>query len=406
MTRSDGLHKRCACARRKWPKCAHPWHLGFCHKRQQYRLSLDKHLSRHLQTRTEAETEAEKIRIAIRNGTFGTSTPTTDPAEETVETYARQWLRTAAQNLKTSTVRFYTDHLDNHVFPAIGHRPIRAVARPDCRNLITTARDKGLKVTTVAGIARTLSTVLTQAVEDELLPANPALRLGKYLRRADEEMAEPDPFTADEAAHLVEIAREHFPAWHAYVLSGLRTGLRPGELLALQWGDVDWRGRYVEVRRNLVRGKLTTPKNHQCRRVDLSLELRRVLRLWRREKTRQWFKLGFPRPDWIFPSSAGTALDEANVRKAWKAILTKAELHHRGAHQMRHSYASLLLQAGEPITYVSAQLGHRDPSITLRVYAHYLPDAGARKGVDRLDSAETFTHSSHATSRSALGRSA
>ena len=52
---------------------------------------------------------------------------------------------------------------------------------------------------------------------------------------------------------------------------------------------------------------------------------------------------------------------------------------------MRHTFASQLLAAGEPITYVSHQLGHRDPSITLRVYSHWLPDTTARKGVDRLD---------------------
>ena len=56
---------------------------------------------------------------------------------------------------------------------------------------------------------------------------------------------------------------------------------------------------------------------------------------------------------------------------------------------MRHTFASLLLQAGVPITYVSRQLGHRDSAITLRVYAHWLPEAGAEKGVDRLDDGAT-----------------
>ena len=71
-------------------------------------------------------------------------------------------------------------------------------------------------------------------------------------------------------------------------------------------------------------------------------------------------------------------------------ILDKAELHRRGPHQMRHTFASLLLQAGVPITYVSQQLGHRDASITLRVYAHWLPDATADRGVDRLDDGATI----------------
>ena len=78
-------------------------------------------------------------------------------------------------------------------------------------------------------------------------------------------------------------------------------------------------------------------------------------------------------------------LDESNVRKMFNRILDAAGLRRRGPHQMRHSFASQLLAAGEPITYVSQQLGHGDASITLRVYAHWLPDTTARKGVDRLD---------------------
>ena len=90
---------------------------------------------------------------------------------------------------------------------------------------------------------------------------------------------------------------------------------------------------------------------------------------------------------WIFPSSTGTTLDESKVRKAFHQVLDKAGLHGRGPHQMRHTFASLLIQAGVPITYVSRQLGHRDSAITLRVYAHWLPETGAEKGVDRLDDA-------------------
>ena len=77
----------------------------------------------------------------------------------------------------------------------------------------------------------------------------------------------------------------------------------------------------------------------------------------------------------MFPSAAGTPLDESNVRKAFNQILDKAELHRRGPHQMRHAFASLLLRAGEPITYVSRQLGHKDSAITLRVYAHLFEQA-------------------------------
>ena len=72
---------------------------------------------------------------------------------------------------------------------------------------------------------------------------------------------------------------------------------------------------------------------------------------------------------------------------------------------MRHSFASLLLQAGEPITYVSRQLGHKDSAITLKVYAHWLPDTTTRKGVDQLDqSIPTVAQSLHRPCRRALRR--
>ena len=405
---NQGLRKLCGCPRRSWAKCKHPWHFSFKHHGVHHRFSLDRQLGRHVSSRTEAEDVAERLRVAIKDGTLAerAAAPPSHPAPETLESYARAFLHVADLNLKTSTVRFYTDHLENHVFPLIGRRPIADVTRKDCRDLVMTAREKGLKISTVRGIVRTLSTVLSQAVEDELLPSNPALRMRKYLQRGDEPESEVDPFPREEAEHVLAVARQHFPEGYSWLLCALRTGLRPGELLALRWGDIDWRGRFVKVQRNLVRGKLTTPKNHQCRQVDLSTQLRGALRLWRRHESAKWLEHGLPRPEWVFSSGSGTPLDESNVRKMFNRILDKAELHRRGPHQMRHTFASLLLQAGAPITYVSRQLGHRDSSITLRVYAHWLPEAKAEKGVDRLDSWDSVARKLQRGGRLAVNRKA
>lgn len=73
-------------------------------------------------------------------------------------------------------------------------------------------------------------------------------------------------------------------------------------------------------------------------------------------------------------------MEERNVRHVFTRMLEKAELRQMRIHDLRHTFATLLLQAGAPITYVSQQLGHADASITLRVYAHYLPDP-SRKDV-------------------------
>jgi integrase len=323
---------------------------------------------------------ARAIRERLASGDLQLG-PATD--QETLKTYAAEWGKSLS-GLKSSTVRFYTDNLKRHVLPALGQRPIGSINRADCRTLIATLRGKGLKLNTVRGIARTLSVVLSQAVEDEKLPANPALRLGKYLRRGDEPERTIQPLTAGEVAHLVAVAKEHFPRWHAWVLCALRTGLRLGELLALQWGDIDAHGRFIVVQRNIVRGVLTSPKSHQRRRVEMSPQLEAALSVWRRALRARWLKKGEPMPAWIFPSLEGTALEERNVRTVFTRLLAKADLRQIRIHDLRHTYATLLLQAGAPITYVSQQLGHRDASITLRVYAHWLPDV-SRREVDRLD---------------------
>src|SRR4029079_15677776 len=104
-----------------------------------------------------------------------------------------------------------------------------------------------------------------------------------------------------------------------------------------------------------------------------------------RVRARGVSEIWFCAPYRVFASVTGTALDESNVRKAFNRILDAAGLHRRGPHQMRHTFASLLLQHGAPITYVSQQLGHRDAAITLRVYAHWLPSASDVRAVDRLD---------------------
>ena len=102
---------------------------------------------------------------------------------------------------------------------------------------------------------------------------------------------------------------------------------RAGGHLDASQGDFNWQRRFVQVQRNLVRGVLTTPKNHQRRRIDLSDQLTAAPRLWRRQQRAAWLAVGRPFPEWVFSSVTGTALDESNVRKALNRILDGAGAH-------------------------------------------------------------------------------
>lgn len=303
--------------------------------------------------------------------------------------FAADWQRGTASALKPSTRQFYADNLANHVLPLLGHHKVDSVRHKDVIRLIRTCRQKGLAVTTVRGIVRTLSAVLSDAVEHEHLDSNPALNVRKHLRQGDEITSAPDPFTTEDAHQLAETARLHFPRWYPFVLCGLRTGLRVGELLGLEWGDLDWHARTMRIQRNFTHGEVTTPKSHQCRTVDLSPQLRTVLRLARQQRRVEFLKHGMSLPDPVFPSDEGTRLDPSNVSKIFTKICAKADLRRRTPHDMRHTYASLLLSANVPILYVSAQLGHSNSVITLRTYADWMPKTDARAHSAALDTRTT-----------------
>jgi integrase len=275
-------------------------------------------------------------------------------------TTPRAGWRRATATARPAPHRFYSFNITLHIAPFLGPRPITAVTRADCRDLITACRQKGLKRASLLGVQRTLSAVLSHAMEDGLLPANPAFRMGKHLRLGDEQRPEIQPLTHWEVHQFLEAVRDKMPEYHPFFLCALRTGMRLGELLALQWGDVDVTGRFLEVRRNLVAGHLTSTKNTNRRRVDMSLKLTETLRELHRERKAAYLKAGKPVPAWVFINSDGTALDGDNVRhRVFYRLLESAKLREIRFHDLRHTFTSLLIQNGAPLTYVKEQMGQQ-----------------------------------------------
>ena len=118
---------------------------------------------------------------------------------------------------------------------------------------------------------------------------------------------------------------------------------------------------------------------------DLTATLQRHLTWLKAEALRR----GAGESEWLFPNDDGHPMDESRVRKVYKQALRRARLPEFRVYDLRHTYASLLLAAGAPITYVSAQLGHANPSTTLRYYAKWIPSQG-RRWVDILDRVASF----------------
>jgi integrase len=161
-----------------------------------------------------------------------------------------------------------------------------------------------------------------------------------------------------------------------------RTGMRIGEALGLQWGDVDFAGRFIEVKRQYSKGRVSTPKNGKSRRVDMSSQLCGTLT----DLQAETFPLGeIDMERFVFTNQAGNPIDlDGWRRRVFDKALTKAELRKIRVHDLRHSYATIRISEGHDIIDVSHQLGHHAESFTLKVYNHWKP--GKRKSeVDALD---------------------
>ena len=301
-----------------------------------------------------------------------------------------QLVAATALHRKASTHRFYGFNLKLHIIPTLKSQPIGSIARADCRKVLAECRKKKLRVGSLQGVQRTLSAVLSQAVEDGILPANPAFRMGRHLRKGDEPRREIHPLTREEAQKFLSSVERHQPDYYAFFLCALRTGMRLGELLAVQWGDVDFTNRFIEVQRNLVSGKLTTTKNTNCRRVDMSAHLTETFERRLVAAKAAALKAGKSGPiPWVFTNLEGEPLDGDNLRaRVFQPALTKAKLRQVRIHDLRHTFASLLIQQGESLAYVRDQLGHSSIQVTVDVYGHLVPGSN-RAAVDRLDEQPT-----------------
>ncbi|MBW1924197.1 MAG: site-specific integrase [Deltaproteobacteria bacterium] len=343
-----------------------------------------KRTSRKVGDRRAAERVASEIRARIQLGTFGFEEKKPVP---TFKEYAERFMKTySAMNHKPTTRRSYRGALDKHILPYFGSKRLDEVTRSDIKDFITRKQSEGISPSTVRNLKSYLSAIFREALDDEIITANPALGTGRLIKNKRVGF-DVNPLTWEEKAKLEETLRKHYAWYYPLFLTLLRTGMRLGEAKALEPGDLDFNGRFIEVRRAYSAGEVLTPKSGKSRRVDMSPELAEVLKryLVRRKKitlTKGW---GEP-PQTLFFNREGNPIDINNVRnRVFHKALEKAGLRKIRIHDLRHTYATLRIQAGHNILDVSKQLGHSSVKITLDIYTHWMP--GSHKSqVDELDS--------------------
>ena len=259
------------------------------------------------------------------------------------------------------------------------------ITRKDIKEFIYRKQGEGLSQSTVRIIKSYLSSILSQAVDDEIIQVNPAHSLGKVIKKKDQG-ENINPLSKEELKSLLDSVKIHFSGHYTLFLLLPRTGVRIGEALALQWGDIDFAGRFIEVKRSIVRGRISMPKNNKSRRVDMSLQLTEALKAYRVESKKKGFSLGLgDETEYIFTNEAGKPVDVNNWRRrVFNKALEKAGVRRIRIHDLRHTYATLRISKGDNIGDVANQLGHHSVKLTLDTYYHWMP--GKKKSeVDALD---------------------
>jgi integrase len=305
-----------------------------------------------------------------------------EPTRLTVGTYLERWLEAVRPNLAPTTRRGYEGLLRHQVIPYIGDIPVSKLRPLHVQQLYARLREEGradgkggLAPRTLLHVHRVLSEALGQAVRWQIMARNVCQAVEAPQPRRPEMRALPP----EEVRRLLELAKAADNTYSDAVILALHTGLRLGELLALQWEDVDLERGTVSVRRTLenVSGiAFREPKTAKGRRVvPVGPTVVERLRRRRRQQLEECLAAG---PSWqdrglVFTSSDGGILSGFALRRAFYRLLSKAGLPRVRFHDLRHTHASLLLTRGVHPKVVSERLGHATVGITLDTYSHVLP---------------------------------
>jgi integrase len=314
-----------------------------------------------VQTRRGAEEYERQVRQELLAGTYGKGEVVSRP---TLAEFSKEFLSTyAVNNNKPSSIESKRYMLGMHLVPTLGRRRLDEIGHKEIETYKSQKLKEGLSPKSINNQLTTLHKLLDVAVDWGILEHVPRV---KWLKGPK---AEFDFLTFDETDRLLAAAE---PKWFPMIALALKTGLRMGELIALEWGDVDlFAGRLV-VRRSNWRGQVGSPKNGRSREVPLSDETVRVLKAHRHL-----------RGELVFCDERGESLAYEAGRDPLRRACRRAGLRKVGWHTLRHSFASHLAMRGVPLKAIQELMGHSTIEMTMR-YAHLSPDV-KKDAVQLLD---------------------
>jgi len=328
-------------------------------------------------TKKEAEERERELRRQMDTGLDF------EPSKVTVGEWLERWLADfAAPKVSKRTLVTYSHTV------AIFSDSLGAIRLRDLRGVqIQRALAAYVELGRTNRSARKHFTVLKSALQR-------ALRLGLIVRNPADLVEPPKPErremrTADAKTLRLLLDECRDPDLRRMIYVLVQTGLRAGELLGLRWSDIDWSGsaiRVVRARNTFEESGFADPKDGSRRAVAISPATLETLREHRIAQSERRLQLGaaWPELDLVFPRAGGEPEDVNNLSKRFGALRDRLGIDGLRLHDLRHTSATLALQAGVHPKIVQERLGHANIGVTLDTYSHVLPNM-QREAADALD---------------------
>ena len=328
---------------------------------------------------------AEKIAKQAREKLLLNELRLTEKDTPQFSEYAAGWLESSIKPpmREPGTYRRYKGLVDNHIKKGFAGHLITDIARGDVRDFLTRQVHQGASRSSISTMKTILSGIFNHAIDDEIITANPCAGVMRILNFSGKPENKIEPFTLAESLEILKTIKASFPAYHLFFLALFRTGMRLGECCGLQWGDINFRDGYIKVQRTASHQRIKNgTKTNQSRKVDMTADLADQLKkAYAVHKEERLQGNGEP---WIFMKGE-KLFYHTTARRIFKAAVTKTGLDERRIHDVRHTYASILLSNNAPILYVSKQLGHSSVKMTLDIYSHWIPATDQAAHVNFLD---------------------
>jgi integrase len=282
--------------------------------------------------------------------------------------YATQWLASLRDSVKPTTMTWYRWDVENRIIPELGAIPLKDISVLVVAHFVEDLLAAGVGRSAVARATRCLSAMLSEAVANEQIEDNPALRLSRKQRP---KYRAPDAKTLT-LEQLNSLLAQISSRYAAAVVIAAMTGLRQGEILGLKWADVDLENKKLRVERSIVQiGKQIyemDPKTESSRRT-IALP-QRVVTSMREHKTRMSREgIDISGSGYLFQTENGKTPARSHLlRKVLRPALKRAGLPAISWRELRHSFASASIELDVPGEALARTLGHKDVGVTHRVY--------------------------------------